>query len=141
MGFLGTLREKAKTTLEYLHGSKFGEMLQNHPRMGYIGAGALILVLLFCLFMVLWSVSSKRKADQAAAEALARTFGDTPVLPDELFWPSEPDPLPPVQLERLPRSSSGAGDMPYWTDPLEEYAGQWRERIGSAVDEVMEKVP
>ncbi|MDR1178057.1 MAG: hypothetical protein LBK64_04445 [Spirochaetaceae bacterium] len=91
--------------------------------------------------MVLWPIQGRRKGDQAEAEALARTFGDISVSPDELFWPGEPDPVPPVQLERLPRSSSGADDIPYWTDPRETYAGRWRERIGSALDEIMEKVP
>jgi hypothetical protein len=69
---------------------------------------------------------------------------------DELFWPSEPDFIPPVQLDRLPRRASleMPGKTPlnvvsgtYWLDPREEYALQWRERISSALDEVMEKVP
>jgi hypothetical protein len=140
-GVSGTLRKKSKTTLKSLFKVNLREVLQNNPKIRFIGAGVLIVVLLFCVFMVVWSVHSRRRADRAAAEALARTFGDSSVSPDELFWPSEPDPLPPVQLERLPRSSSGADDMPYWTDPRELYAEQWRERIGSAVDEVMEKVP
>ncbi|MDR1430200.1 MAG: hypothetical protein LBI85_07895 [Spirochaetaceae bacterium] len=141
MGFLGVLREKAKTTLESLRGFKLREILQNNPKIGFFGAGALILVLLFCLFMVVWSANGRRKGDQAAAEALAGTFGDLSVAPDELFWPDEPDPVPPVQLERLPRGSSGADDIPYWTDPREAYAGRWRERVGSAMDEIMEKIP
>ncbi|MDR1176905.1 MAG: hypothetical protein LBK83_15705, partial [Treponema sp.] len=107
MGFFGVLRKKIKTTLGSLRGFKLREILQNNPKTGFIGAGTLILILLFCLFVIVWPVKGRRKGDQAEAEALAGTFGDIPVSPDELFWPGEPDPVPPVQLERLPRSSSG----------------------------------
>jgi hypothetical protein len=139
MGFFGTLRKKIK--IAPLHGAGIREILQNNPRIGYSGAGTLSLALLFCFFMIVWLVNGSHKADQAAAEAFAETFGDLSVSQDELFWPSEPDLVPPVQLERLPRGSSGTDNAPYWIDPQEQYAAQWRERIGSAVDEVMEKVP
>ena len=65
-----------------------------------------------------------------------------PVSPDEIFLPEEPDFVPPVILEREPRTAWTLDDaIPFWQDPLKEGEGPWRERIKIMIDEFLENVP
>jgi hypothetical protein len=141
MGILDTVREKLKSVPGFLSGRKFWKTLQITPRMLFGGAGALFVVLLACLFAILWNINLKSKAEAASAEALARSFEAKNIPPEELFWPDEPDFVPHVQLDRLPQGLSGetGGVSAYWTDP--EESGRWEEHVRSAVDSIMEKVP
>jgi hypothetical protein len=143
MGFLGKIREIIKAVQGSISGIQLGNISPHiPPKILYIGAGTVILLLL-CFLALVWAVNRGAGSDQAAAEALAGSFADLAIPPDELFWPSEPDFVPPVQLNRLPRGTleNTEKDIPYWIDPGEEYADRWREHIGSAVDELMEKAP
>jgi hypothetical protein len=143
MGFLEKLRGKIKTARGLISGLSSRERFRDNPKILYAGFGFLLFLFLLGLVVVLWTGNRSRKAEQAAAEALAGAFADLSIPPEELFWPDEPDFVPPVQLNRLPRgrAENTEKDIPYWVDPGEEYADRWRERIGSAVDELMEKVP
>jgi hypothetical protein len=61
---------------------------------------------------------------------------------EEFFLPDEPDFLPGVLLERERRTSwteQDAGE--YWQDPLRSGEEQWREKIETAVDEFLERIP
>lgn len=61
---------------------------------------------------------------------------------EELFLPDEPDFLPGVLLERERRSSWTEQDAnEYWQNPLVSGEEQWRKKIETAVDEIMERVP
>jgi hypothetical protein len=72
---------------------------------------------------------------------------DAPLLPvslspEDFFMPSEPDFVPRVLLEREPKDGWGEEDArPFWTDPMEENAGTWRDRIKKGVDGLLENVP
>jgi hypothetical protein len=65
------------------------------------------------------------------------------VIPaDELFFPDEPDFLPGVLLERDRRSSWTEQDaLEHWQNPLISGEEQWREKIESAIDAFLERVP
>ncbi|MDR3191450.1 MAG: hypothetical protein LBT87_00110 [Treponema sp.] len=67
---------------------------------------------------------------------------DAPIPPEELFLPDEPDFLPGVIPERERRDIWTAEDAePYWYNPLEGGEETWRNRIRSALDEFLERVP
>ena len=61
---------------------------------------------------------------------------------EELFIPDEPDFLPGVLLERERRSSWTEQDAEeYWQNPLTTGEEQWRKKIETAIDELLERVP
>jgi hypothetical protein len=61
---------------------------------------------------------------------------------EELFLPDEPDFLPEVLLERERRSSWTEQDaLEYWQNPLISGEEQWREKLESAINEFLERVP
>ena len=64
------------------------------------------------------------------------------VIPaEELFLPEEPDFLPGVLLDRDRRTSWSEEDaLEYWQDPLRAGEEQWREKIETAIDELLERV-
>jgi len=64
------------------------------------------------------------------------------IPPEELFLPEEPDFLPGVLLDRDRRTSWSDEDaLEYWQDPLKTGEEQWREKIETAIDELLERVP
>ena len=65
-----------------------------------------------------------------------------PEIPaDELFYPSEPDFLPSLILERDPKNSWTASDLSlFWTDPLSGHENIWREFATETLDRLMEGV-
>ena len=66
----------------------------------------------------------------------------TPIPPEELFLPDEPDYLPGVLLEREQRTSWTVEDASeHWQDPLRFGEEQWREIIEASIDEFFERVP
>lgn len=61
---------------------------------------------------------------------------------EELFLPREPDFVPGVLLGREQRTEWTVDDAePWWQNPLAAGEEQWRIRIESIVDEIMESVP
>ncbi|MDR2740001.1 MAG: hypothetical protein LBB68_09275 [Treponema sp.] len=79
---------------------------------------------------------------RAAAGELADSFKPLAIPPEDFFLPEEPDLLPDFLPERLPRDTWTIDDArPYWTDPLEGNARLWRDRFGSAIDDLLEGVP
>jgi hypothetical protein len=61
---------------------------------------------------------------------------------EELFLPDEPDFLPAVLLERERRTSwTEQSAVEYWQDPLRSGEEQWREKIETAIDEFLERIP
>jgi hypothetical protein len=65
-----------------------------------------------------------------------------PIPAEELFIPDEPDFLPGVLLERERRTHWTEQDAEvFWQDPLRSGEEQWRNKIETAVDELLERVP
>jgi hypothetical protein len=67
---------------------------------------------------------------------------NVPIPAEEIFLPDEPDFLPGVLFERDRRTSWTEQDAAeYWEDPLRGGEEPWREKIETAVDEFLERIP
>jgi len=103
----------------------------------------LVSTAVFAVFLVLAVVlplkSSKKDKIISAPAAVSRQI---PIPPEELFLPNEPDFVPEVLLEREQRSVWTEQDASvFWQDPLASGEDQWRQKIETAVDKLMENVP
>ena len=67
----------------------------------------------------------------------------SPTIPaEELFYPEEPDFLPPLLLEREPRQGWTTRELElYWQDPKAGNEEKLREIVKTAVDKIMDGVP
>jgi hypothetical protein len=95
------------------------------------------LVFLCILLMVLVLARGSNKVDDV------QTAASGPGIPaEELFYPAEPDVLPPLLLERWPQQPWTTDDLrPYWTDPGSAHEDKWREMAEAVIDRLMEGVP
>ncbi|MDR2370953.1 MAG: hypothetical protein LBD71_05705 [Treponema sp.] len=94
----------------------------------------LLAVLLILGFVMLLAMNNNSEREAVPRAPL--------IPPEELFLGEEPDFIPPVILEREPRRAwTGEDAAPFWRDPLKRGEEPWRERIESAVDELLEGVP
>jgi hypothetical protein len=122
---------------------KASEFFQTRSRIVLLSLGGLALVLILgfaAVFMIQNHVRTVRS--RAAAGELADSFKPLAIPPEDFFLPEEPDFLPAFLPERFPRDTWSMDDVrPYWTDPLEGNARLWRDRFGSAVDDLLEGVP
>jgi hypothetical protein len=60
----------------------------------------------------------------------------------DIFFPNEPDFLPPVIFEQEQKDAWTEDDAEtFWTDPLEYGSAYWRGRISDTVDSLLERVP
>jgi len=92
------------------------------------------------IISVIISISAHSRKKKSAENERAVIF--SPIPPEELFLPDEPDFLPGVILERDRRLDWTEQDASqYWQDPLMYGEEQWREKIEAAVDELLERVP
>ena len=89
---------------------------------------------------VLMSMNSPDKEDyQAGPEGINII---SPIHAEELFLPDEPDYIPGVLLGREQRTNWTEDDAAeHWQDPLRFGEEQWREKIETAIDEFLERVP
>ncbi|MDR2110005.1 MAG: hypothetical protein LBP32_01715 [Spirochaetaceae bacterium] len=132
----GRFREKAVSFLAAIN-----EAAQTRRKLIFLGFGGAILLLLLCLITIV-VVNPKIGGGSDESQELIDAFGPLPIPPEELFLPDEPDFLPEVLLGREPRESWTTEDArPFWKDPREGSADLWRERVGAAVDELLERVP
>jgi len=61
---------------------------------------------------------------------------------EELFYPAEPDFLPPLILERNPHQPWTIEDLElYWQDPKAGNEDKWKEAAKAIVDRLLEGVP
>jgi hypothetical protein len=106
-----------------------------------IGLGAALLILIIGL------MNHTSDAPAKGTDTLSRAIPSSDlrphtIPPEELFLPEEPDFLPGVIPGRERRDVWTAEDAaPFWYNPLEEGAAQWRDRIESVIDELLEHVP
>jgi hypothetical protein len=104
--------------------------------------GFLLLVLLALIGVLLTMNYSNAAAERAAARELSDTFKPLTIPPEDLFLPGEPDFLPEVLLEKEKQSTwTGEDARQFWRDPLQDNPERWRERMGTVIDRLMERVP
>jgi hypothetical protein len=122
---------------------KVSAFFQTRRRIVLLSLGGLAVVVILgfaAVFMIQNHVRTVRS--QAAARELADSFKPQAIPPEDFFLPGEPDLLPDILPERFPRDTWTIDDArPYWTDPLEGNARLWRDRFGSAIDDLLEGVP
>jgi hypothetical protein len=115
-----------------------GKMTGEDKRRLVLICTAVFAVLL--TFSVIISIKKPEKKDIPVKTDRSRYNVAIPA--DELFLPEEPDFLPGVLLERERRTSWTEQDAGiYWLDPLRSGEEQWREKIETAIDEFLERVP
>ena len=64
------------------------------------------------------------------------------IPPEELFYPGEPDFLPPLLFEREPHQPWTIEDLEFfWQDPKAGNEEKWREAVKTVIDKLMDGVP
>jgi len=107
--------------------------LEDSRNQKLCGLGVLAL-LLFIIAIALMTGQARRNT--GAPQALASGL---PISGDELFLPAEPDLVPDILLERLPRPMWTIEDIrPFWTPPGDEEF--WAGELRRAVDQLLEGV-
>ena len=117
---------------------KFGELTPEQKRH----------LVLFCTagFAVLLTLSVILSLRGAGKDTIPVEYERVPIIiaipAEELFLPDEPDFLPGVLLERDRRLIWTEQDAnEHWQDPLRFGEEQWREKIETAIDDFLERVP
>jgi hypothetical protein len=106
-----------------------------------LGGAALVLILGIIVIVLIQGHARAVRARAAAGE-LTESFKPMPIAPEEFFLPEEPDALPEFIPARPQRDSWSAADAAeYWTDPLAGNEELWRDRLGAAVEELLEAAP
>ncbi|MDR2258687.1 MAG: hypothetical protein LBE14_06015 [Treponema sp.] len=141
-GFLKGLGEKGGRCFTRVRGVLQEKLPQGGKQRIFIGLGAALALLLLALLAVLVVLNHNAGAGFRAAGDKGGVPQKTPIPPEELFLPAEPDFLPEVMLERERRQAWTAEDAePYWQNPLKTGEEPWRDRVEAAVDELLERVP
>jgi hypothetical protein len=98
-----------------------------------------VFVILLTLSVI---VSMRKSAGENRSLETERTKINLAIPAEEFFLPDEPDFLPETLLERERRTSWTEQDAAeYWQDPLRSGEEQWREKIETAIDEFLERIP
>jgi hypothetical protein len=98
--------------------------------------GTVVLLLVLIVIMLVMSLG------RGGAGELSPEIAGPPIPQEELFFPGEPDFVPPLLLEREPRHSWAADDArPFWKDPGELGREQWQREMGAVIDKLMDSVP
>ena len=130
MEFLKRILAFFQNGLEKLTGEK--------KRLFILVCTAILAVLL--IFSVIMSIVKSGKKELPFEPERLRLLSAIPA--EELFLPDEPDFLPEVILQRERRTNWTEQDASeYWQDPLRLGEEQWRDKIESAIDEFLERVP
>jgi hypothetical protein len=127
----------------------FRELAGKKPGTLIICAGGAAVLVALAVVVTAVLVKNGEREKNAAADLAARSpagegarFLGPPVPPEEWFLPDEPDFVPGVLLERERRSGWTEADAaPFWRDPLKNGEEPWRERVETAIDELLERVP
>jgi hypothetical protein len=104
---------------------------------------ALVCTAIFVVLLTLSVIISIRKPDgEGISPENKRERINLAIPAEELFLPDEPEFLPGALLERERRTSwTEQSAVEYWQDPLRSGEEQWREKIETAIDEFLERVP
>jgi hypothetical protein len=96
-----------------------------------------MVVLFICLIVILLAVNPGRAGAKEVREPV-----ETALLPEELFFPGEPDFVPSLLLQREPRRFWTVEDVrPFWKDPGSLGRDRWRDEMGAVIDKLMEGIP
>ncbi|MDR3167357.1 MAG: hypothetical protein LBT93_05390 [Treponema sp.] len=140
---IGDLIWEIREWVRKLIREKAPEFFQTRRSIVLLSLGGLALVLILG-FLAAFMIQNHARTvrTRAAARELVDSFKPLTIPPEDFFLPEEPDLLPEFLPERFPRDIWTADDArPYWTDPLEGNARLWRDRFGSAVDDLLEGIP
>ena len=89
-----------------------------------------------CLTVVSITIGRRGPADSRAI------IVDPGIPPEELFYPREPDFLPPLLLERDPHQPWTVENLElFWKNPKVLNEDKWRETASAAVDKLLDGVP
>jgi len=105
---------------------------------------ALLCTGIFALILTLSVVISLLSKDRPPAllPAPESFIVNMPIPAAELFLPDEPDFIPGILLQRDRRSTWTEEDAAeHWQDPLRFGEESWREKIETAIDEYLERIP
>jgi hypothetical protein len=119
--------------------SQCAELIRSHLLIAALSGGALFVVFaLLIVLAVVRNLPQKAPPRPAAEDA----FRQLTVSPDDFFMPDEPDFVPGVILGREPRDGWSEEDArPFWTDPMDEDADEWKRRVESGMDALLERIP
>jgi hypothetical protein len=123
-------------------GLSAGVLFREKRKWLLAGLGAVLVLLVLSLAAALLITRRGSRAGLPAAEEPAGPVQGFHIPREELFLPGEPDFIPGVLLERMPRETWTREDAaPYWQDPLKNGEEPWREQVEAAIDELLERVP
>ena len=95
-----------------------------------------LIFLVICLTVITLASGSR-----VSVSSRAMTTGQG-IPAEELFYPEEPDFLPPLLLERYPQEIMTAEILEdYWQDPKTGNEEEWREVVNTVINRLMEGVP
>lgn len=95
----------------------------------------------FCVILTVVVLAALKVSGEPPAEGEKFSI-ISPIAPEDIFLPDEPDFIPGVLLEREQRTSWTEQDaLEFWQNPLEDGGDKWREIIETTVDELLERVP
>lgn len=120
----------------------FQDMIENlsnegKRRLVLVLTGAFAVILTISVVASLNISGGEKRPDQPEKKS-----APIPIPAEEIFLPDEPDFIPGVLLEREQRASWSEDDAAvFWRDPLVYGEEPWREKIETAVDEFLERVP
>jgi hypothetical protein len=132
------LKELGQSCIEFFL-SLWEKILDRIPedkrRMFTYSLGGLVFLLIIMIVVALAGSGGRTENLQAIA-------ANRGIPVDDLFYPEEPDFLPPLLLERLPGQAWAMDDLrQYWTDPGSGYEEKWREMAETVIDKLLEGVP
>jgi hypothetical protein len=115
------------------------EIMPKQRKILIIIFSTLIGLLLLLLLLLLIT----RRTESASEKPVQHLTVSPPaaIPPEEIFLPEEPDFLPKILLEQEPHTWNEEDARPFWTNPLENNAAQWRNDMKTTVDRIMERVP
>ncbi|MDR1278195.1 MAG: hypothetical protein LBK02_05550 [Treponema sp.] len=139
-GFFRTLPGRFLSLLALIRekGLRSGVLFREKRKWLLAGLGAVLVLLLLSVVLLI----GQRGSRAGPPEDPAGPVQGFHIPREELFLPDEPDFIPGVLLERMPRESwTGEDAAPYWQDPLKSGEEPWREQAEAAIDELLERVP
>jgi len=123
------LKDKA---LEKIHG-----LFENNAMVKILIAVAAVVVLV-PLITVIAVLSSKTQEKKLEEELIA----PEKIKLSDVFFPAEPDFLPPVIFEQKQKEKWSTEDArPFWTNPEDFGKDYWQGKVGENIDKILERVP
>ncbi|GHV43549.1 hypothetical protein AGMMS49546_25480 [Spirochaetia bacterium] len=108
----------------------------------FFGLVAALFILIICFIAAVSGMNRRPAGPVKGTSPLSRAVQPLAIPPEELFLPEEPDFVPGPIPQREQRDLWTAENAePFWYNPLEEGEEQWRDRIESVIDELLEHVP